>query len=292
MLGKKAARADSTLASAEARIRLGGADVGALEQQLRRQSRGHPRNAQPIEAAALDHDLDRRPADQHREHRDVLAQRLVEQRDRRAHLVDQALLLRDVELRRGAGLEPLLDQGENPVGGGKVLARDPQVVLRCEHLEIGGADGHDGGEDDHFLGEAAGDGVLLRRARGGAVLAPEIDLIAGVERGVEDVALGSAGRPYALGETGKIDLRQQRRAGDLGLRVGLHDAPDGGADVEVGGLRLLDQIGELARAEAAPPIERGRRGYPVPGAIFGRDFEGDIRPLGAENTSGEHLHET
>jgi hypothetical protein len=37
--------------------------------------------------------------------------------------------------------------------------------------------------------------------------------------------------------------RQQRRADDLGLRVGLHDASNGCRDVEIGGLRLLDQIG-------------------------------------------------
>ena len=65
---------------------------------------------------------------------------LVEQRDGRAHLVDQALLLRDVELGGGAGLEPLLDQREHAVGGLEVLPRDPQPVLRREHLEIGVAD--------------------------------------------------------------------------------------------------------------------------------------------------------
>jgi hypothetical protein len=78
----------------------------------------------------------------------------------------------------------------------------------------------------------------------------------------------------------------------LGLRVGLHDAPDGSPDVEIGDLRFLDQVGELARAKAAPPIERRRGTDPLPGAVFGRDFEREIGPLGADDAPGQHLHET
>ena len=150
-----------------------------------------------------------------------------------------------------------------------------------EHQEIGVADRCDGRKHDHLLVEAGGDGGLLRGARGGAVLAPEIDLVAGVERGLEHVALRAARRPHALREAGEIDFRQQRRADDLGLRVGLHDASNGCRDVEIGGLRLLDQIGQLARAKAAPPIERGRRRFAIPGAVFGRDVGGEVGPLGA-----------
>ena len=201
MVGKNAARADSTLASAARR--LGGADVGTLQQQLRRQPRRHPRDVERIDAAAPDLHLHRRLADQHGENGDVLPQRLVEQRDGRAHLGDQALLLRDVELGGGAGLEPLLDQGEHAVGGVEVLLRDAQPVLRGEHVEIGGAHARDGREDDHLLVEAADDGGLLRRARGGAVLAPEIDLVAGVERHLEQAAVRSAGIAEALREAGE-----------------------------------------------------------------------------------------
>jgi len=100
-----------------------------LEQQFRRQSRRHARDRQLINIAALDDDFDRRLADQHRENGDVLAQRLVEDGDVRAHLGDQALLLRHIELGGGAGVEPLLDQSENPVGCVEVVARDPQPVL-------------------------------------------------------------------------------------------------------------------------------------------------------------------
>ena len=36
----------------------------------------------------------------------------------------------------------------------------------------------------------------------------------------------------------ETDIRQQRRAGDARLRVGLHDAGDGRGDIEIGGARL------------------------------------------------------
>ena len=42
----------------------------------------------------------------------------------------------------------------------------------------------------------------------------------------------------ACGAAVEIDSRQQRRAGDARLRVGLHDARDRGRDVEIGGARL------------------------------------------------------
>jgi hypothetical protein len=112
-----------------------------------------------------------------------------------------------------------------------------------------------------FLVEAAGDGAFLRRARVSAVLAPEIDLVAGVEGGMEPVALGRPRVLDPLRKADEIDLRQQRRADDLGLRVGLQNAPDGRRDVEIGGLRFLDEVGQFARAKATPPIQRRRCGF-------------------------------
>ena len=109
---------------------------------------------------------------------------------------------------------------------------------------------------------------------------------------MEEVLFRSAAVAKTLCKTDKIHLRQQRRAGDLGLRVGLQDAPDGGGDVEIGDLRLLDQIGEFARTKAAPPIERRRRGLPLPGAVFRRDIGRELRPRGSENAPGQHRHET
>ena len=56
-----------------------------------------------------------RAADQHGERGDVLAQRLVERRDRRALARHQRFLLGDFERGGGAGLEALLDQREHAV---------------------------------------------------------------------------------------------------------------------------------------------------------------------------------
>src|SRR5262249_46458660 len=127
----------------------------------------------------------------------------------------------DSELGRGAGLEPLLDQIENAVGSAEVLACDPQPVLCREHLEIGVADRRDGRQNDDLLVEAAGDRSLLRCARGSAILAPEVDLVSRVERGMKKVALGRAGVLKALGKTDEVNRWQERCANDLGLGVGL-----------------------------------------------------------------------
>ena len=58
----------------------------------------------------------------------------------------------------------------------------------------------------------------------------------------------------------KSTSRQQRRAGDARLRIGLLDARDRGRDVEIGEMRALDQRGQFARAEAAPPVRRRQCG--------------------------------
>ena len=220
-----------------------------------------------------------------------MAHGLVEERNVRTDLGSKAFLLCDIELGRGTGLEPLLDQVENPVGGVEILARDPQPVLRREHLEIGVANCGDGGQNDDFLVEAAGDRGLLRGSGRSTILAPEINFVAGVERGMEKVPLGRPGVLKTLRKTDEIDRWQEWRAGDLGLRVGLQDASDGCPDVEIGELGFLDKIGEFARAKAAPPIECRRGGIPSPSAVSRRDLRRKIRPLGAQYAPGQHLHE-
>ena len=121
-----------------------------------------------------------------------------------------ASLLRDVELRSGAGFKPLLDEIENPAGRLDVALIDPQPILGREHLEIGIADRRHGRKHDHLLVETAGNGSFLCRTRESPVLAPEIDLVAGVERGMEQVPLGYARArvPEALGKTREVDLGQ------------------------------------------------------------------------------------
>ena len=115
------------------------------------------------------------------------------------------------------GVEPLLDQVEHASCGSEVLARDPQPVLRHQHLEIGGADADDGREHDHFLGKAGGGGCFLRSAPERAVLAPEIDLVACRQQPGTVVSCSPA-RPRGrdlVALPSKSQRRQQRRTGDL-----------------------------------------------------------------------------
>jgi hypothetical protein len=55
-------------------------------------------------------------------------------------------------------------------------------------------------------------------------------------RRLAGATLGPARVFEAFCKTDEIDRGQQRRADDLGLRVGLQDAPNGGGDVEIGGV--------------------------------------------------------
>ena len=132
-----------------------------------------------------------------------------------------------------------------------------------QHLEIGVGDGGEGGQRHHLAVEAAGDRESPRRraaARGSCPRSrsrssPLSAALIRVLRG--DGARRWLSRASALAV--EVDQRQQRRAGDPRLRVGLDDAGDRRRDVEVGGQRLLDQVGQLLGAEAAPPQRSGQR---------------------------------
>src|SRR5215469_3886624 len=89
------------------------------------------------------------------------------------------------------------------------------------------------------------------------------------------------------GEQGK-----QRRAVDLDLCVGLLDLRDRDRDVEIVLLRLLDQREELARVEAAPPVElrHGGVGGAVRGLVFSGRVEGEIRLDRLKHAAGQMQH--
>ena len=62
-------------------------------------------------------------------------------------------------------------------------------------LEIRGRDAADDGQCDGLLVVAAGDGSGARRGAQGAVLAPEVDLVAGADSGVEEVEMPAGPAP-------------------------------------------------------------------------------------------------
>ncbi len=268
MLGKNCARALPTLAVAEASC----ASWRLISGRCVSSSDGRPGvtrgEAIWLSEPPIDPHRFRRPRHQRRQRVDVLVERLPQRRHQRALVGEHALLLRDVEIVAGAGGQALLDGVEDALGAGDVALRGANPVLRGQHLEIGVGDRRQRRQRDDVAIEAVGDRGLFRRLRGVAVLAPEIELVAGAQRGrVIDhlaAAIGQAAGAGAGGAgigllTGAAEARQQRRAGDPRLRIGLPEPRGGGGDVEIDGLRLLHQHGQLARTEAAPPVERRRR---------------------------------
>ena len=267
MLGKNAARACGDVGVGGDQLRLGLGDVGAALQELGRQPGAHRRAADLIQAAVRHVDALGRVAGEDRERIDALAQLLPQGGHGGVHRGDHRLLLRHVEPGGGAGhlleLQALQDLG----GVGEVRLGDGEAVAQLERLEIGGGDaGHDG----EFDGRAVV-GAGARRGRGGvvggAVLAPEVELVARRQQRAEgvagDEALAADRRPRALRARLRIERRQQRRAGDAPLRVRLVHARHRRAQVVVGMLRLGDELIEItarrSRATSRCSATRARR---------------------------------
>jgi hypothetical protein len=226
---------------------------------------------------------------------------LFERRHRRPLLIDQHLLLRRIELGGGTGLQALAYQLEHARRAGNVLPCDLKPVLRRQHLEISVRCGDHGRERDHFAVKSGRDRGLLGRPHRGAVLAPEVDLVAGAKRRLIRFAdafpagrsgSGRVERALAFCRVeAEADRGQKGGAGDAGLRVGLNNARHRGGDIEVGLARLLDDVGELAGAKRAPPIKRRQCG--MRGTLAARsqhvalgDIDRRLRLVG-EQTAGE-----
>jgi hypothetical protein len=89
----------------------------------------------------------------------------------------------------------------------------------------------------------------------------------------------------------KVANGEMPRIGHYAIKVARFDR---GADIEVRGLRLLDESSELERMKAAPPIQCWKGSFRIarPGAIRRRHQERDeIRPLEFRNASAEHGRE-
>ena len=96
----------------------------------------------------------------------------------------QRFLLRQVELRRRSAGELFLDQFQNPLRRRQIATYDAELILCRQYLEIAVGDGHDRGEA-HDVAIVSGDGrILLGGIKRRAVLAPEIDHVAGGETDV------------------------------------------------------------------------------------------------------------
>ena len=184
-------------------------DIRPLRQQFRRQAGSNSRRRDLIERAAGDAQAFRRPGHQRRQRIHVLRQRLPQRWNERPLIGQNALLLRDVEIRSCAGFEALLDRFENAARTGDIALGSMDPVLRGEYLEIGIGDAGERRQRYHIAIEAIRDRGFLRRLRRVAVLAPEIEFIAGAERGriVDDLAPADAQAAGARARSPGIALR-------------------------------------------------------------------------------------
>ena len=265
-------------------VRIGGdellfglSDVRSARQQLRRQSGEHRRALELGQCAAGHIDRLRRLADQHRERVDRLTE----------------LLLRAAEWRRTAGppwFPAVRHRGRSPcrrtvraskprrivLAVREILLRHLNPIAQLQRLKIGGGNARDHGQCDGLPVVAAGDGGGARRIARRAVLAPEIELIARGEHGIEDVvqvrSILADIRPLARRRRAQIDRRQERRTRDARLRVRLLDASDRAGQIVVAALapprsthRAAPEpkpchqsaAGQTAAALAAPPPGKG-----------------------------------
>ena len=174
------------------KLRLGAADVGTLCQQLGRKPGRHARQRDLPQASATDVHALRRPRHQHGKRIHVLRKRLPQERQGRLLVGQRALLLRQIEIGRGADVQSLLEGIVDALGAGDVVVGDANAILRGKHLEIGIGDADQRRQRDHVAVEAAGDCGLVRGERRVAVLAPEVDLVARAKRHGEGVDGASA----------------------------------------------------------------------------------------------------
>ena len=91
-------------------------------------------------------------------------------------------MLRQIKLVSRASIKARLDGIENPHRAGDVALGGANAVLRGEHLEIGVCDAGERRERDDIAIETGRGGGFVGGERSVAVLAPEIDLVAGAER--------------------------------------------------------------------------------------------------------------
>ncbi len=184
----------SDIGSGRSELRFLASDIRTLRQQFRRKTWCHSWQRYLVHRATGHLHAFRRPRYQRRQRIDVQRQGLPQRRNGGPLIGDNGFLLGHIEIGPGAGFEPLLDRLEDACRAGDVLLGGANPVLRGEHLKIGIGDAGEGGKRNHIAIETIRDRRFLCRLCGIAVLAPEIEFIAGAERGriVDDLASTNA----------------------------------------------------------------------------------------------------
>ena len=232
-------------------------EVRAAHQQVGRQARSDFGNRERSERFAVDAEVLRDAAEQHRERGERLALLIFERQQRGALREHGAALAADVK--RGGRTVAIagLDDVEHALGDREVVAGDVEAGAGCEQLEIRVRDAGDE-RQPHRLEVVAG----RRKARAGASdarsePAPQVDFVADREARARRFAVdGTSSRGVGAPPVGVAPHsreRQQRRASGAQLDLGLAHAFRRDAEIGAAGERLVDQAFELARRKTAPP---------------------------------------
>jgi hypothetical protein len=190
----------------------------------------------------------------------VLFQLLLQDGDGGVECRDSIALLLDVDLRRRSNRTARFDQRKDPLGIVRNRFREAKALLQRKYLKVG--IGHRCGQRhrDGIAVEGARGRQRLRRLRGSAVLAPEVDLVG---REAERI-LGARRlqvRPLAIAAIQRPIERQhgiERRPGNLGSRARLGDPCGRRLEVIVRLQAVLHECGQFGTPKAPPPTAPNR----------------------------------
>ena len=215
------------------------------------------------QSAHVDVDGFRCLADEHGERIHRLAKLLQQRRQRGIQQGHRRFLLGDIET--GGGPCPLLrlESAQYFFAVVQVLLRHLDAVAQFKRLKIRSRDAADERKRHCLLVVTAGDRRSARGTAQGAVLAPEIELVARTQFGIETIEYLRTQPRHPRTFTGcrgsQVQRRQQGGPGDACLCVGLLDAGNGSGQVIIAVLGFGDQLIEPCGPESMPPI--GRRPY-------------------------------
>ena len=129
----------------------------------------------------------RRLADQHRQRIDRLPELLLQRRQRGVEQRHGRFLLRDIEAGGRADLLLQREAAQDLAAVLQILLRDLDALAQLERLQVSRGDARDDGEGDGLPIVAAGDRQSAGGIARGAVLAPEVELVARGQYRIEDI---------------------------------------------------------------------------------------------------------
>ena len=189
----------------------------------------------------------------------------LQRRNRGFLRCDLGPLLRQFEVRRYAVRHLRFGDRQYSSRSLDVLFGDRDALTKRQDVEIRVGDARRNGEIDGLLGIACRQFGLFGRAQLVAIETPQIDFVARLGRHAERVVRVASRHALLVGAvalrgSGRIDIREECRACDAGLCLGLDDARGGRQQIEVLFPCRCFERRQLGSIQGGPPIERGPRG--------------------------------